>query len=509
MEIELKLLLAPADVAAFRRLALLEQYAADKPRSRQLSSTYFDTPDLLLRGHGMELRVRRAGRVWIETLKAAGQVAAGLHQRQEWEVRVVGAQPELAALAALVGPGTEWETVLTAPALAEALGPIFNSVFRRTVWLLRLPQGAEVELALDQGELRRGDAREPISEIELELKAGDPAALFDLALQLQDKIPLRVGNRSKAARGYALLDPQQPSAAKTKPVELARAMTVEQGFCTIASNCLAQIQDNEPGVLRGMDPESLHQMRVGVRRLRSALGLFAKWVPCPEALRTELAWLAGELSAARDADVFADSTLASVTDACPTDAELLRLQQAASMSARAKRQQAAVMVGSVPYSRLMLKLAAWLQGLRWRETLDASQRQQLNASIQTRAAQILARRHKKLRAGGERLDLGTPEERHRIRIAAKKARYAMEFFQSLHPAGRVKRSIKCLAALQDVLGRLNDAAVADGLLRQLGLSQPNLAGSAEFARGFLCAQAERNLRELASLWRAFRALKPP
>ena len=508
MEIELKLLLARADVAAFRRLALLKQYA-DKPRSRQLSSTYFDTPDLLLRGHGMELRVRRAGRVWIETLKAGAQVTAGLHQRQEWEVRVAGPQPELAALAALVGPGTDWETVLTAPALAQRLGPIFDSVFRRTVWLLRLPQGAEIELALDQGELRRGDAREPISEIELELKAGDPAALFGLALQLQDKMPLRVGNRSKATRGYALQDPQYPSAAKARPIELARAMTVEQAFRTIASNCLAQIQDNEPGILRGMDPESLHQMRVGVRRLRSALGLFAKWVPCSEALRTEIAWLVGELSVARDADVFADSTLASVTDACPSDAELLRLQQAASMSARVKRQQAAVMVGSVPYSRLMLNLAAWLQGSRWREKLDESQRQELDAPIQTRAAQILTRRHKKLLAGGERLDLRTPEERHRVRIAAKKARYATEFFQSLHPAGRVKRSIKCLAALQDALGRLNDAAVADGLLRQIGLSRPELARSAAFARGFLCAHAKRDLRQLAGLWRKFSAFKPP
>ncbi len=221
MEVELKLLLAPADVSAFRRLALLQQFAVSKPHSRKLSSTYFDTPELRLKEHGMELRVRRAGRVWIETLKADGHATAGLHERQEWEARVDGSQPDLEALAALVGAGSKWEKVLTAPALAKGLGPIFASVFRRTVWPLRLPHGALIELALDQGELQQGDLREPLSEVELELKSGDPVALFDFALQLQDKVPLRVGNLSKSARGYAFHAQQPLSSVKAGSVELA------------------------------------------------------------------------------------------------------------------------------------------------------------------------------------------------------------------------------------------------------------------------------------------------
>ena len=104
MEIELKLLLAPADVAVFRRLALLQQFAVDKPRAQKLSGTYFDTPELHLKKHGMELRVRRAGRIWTQTLKAGGHAMAGWHQRQEWETHVDGPQPDLAALTALVIP---------------------------------------------------------------------------------------------------------------------------------------------------------------------------------------------------------------------------------------------------------------------------------------------------------------------------------------------------------------------------------------------------------------------
>ena len=509
MEVELKLLLAPADVAAFRRLALLQQFAVDKPHSQKLSSTYFDTPERRLKEHGMELRVRRAGRVWSETLKADGRATAGLHQRQEWDARVDGPQPDLAALAALVGTGSEWEKVLTAPALAQGLEPIFDSVFRRTVWPLRLPHGALVELALDQGELWQGDAHDPISEVELELKAGDPSALFDFALKLQDKVPLRVGNFSKSARGYALHALQPLSAVKAGSVELAREMTVEQGFRAIVSNCMAQMQDNESGVMGSTDPESVHQMRVGMRRLRTALRLFAKWMPFPEALQSELDWLAGELGAARDADVLADSTLVRVSEACPMETELLPLKRATSMIARAKRRRAAASVGSVRYSRLMLGLVAWLQGSRRDESLDDSARQALAARIDKRAAKILAQRHKKLLESGKRLEDGSPEERHRVRIAAKKARYATEFFQCLHPAGRVKRYIKCLTALQDALGWLHDAVVADGLLRQIGKSHPELARSADFARGFLHGRTSQDVRELAGPWTQFSAMKPP
>jgi triphosphatase len=504
VETELKLLLAPADVAAFRRLALLKQLATGKPVTRLLRSTYFDTPELHLKKHGLALRVRRVGRTATQTLKAFWQAAqAGLHQRQEWETRVTGPQPELAALMALVGAGSPWEKVLRTPSLAQSLTPIFGSDVRRTVWHLRLAQGAEVELALDQGELRHGDQHEPISEIELELKSGTPEALFDLALQLQEQVPLRVGNLSKSARGYALQAPVAAAAVKARPVVLSRDLCVDEGFRVIAGNCLAQMQDNEPGVVQGLDPEWIHQMRVGMRRLRSALRLFAPWIPFPPALQQELAWLSGELGAARDADVLADSTLPKVIEACPQEADWLPLKRLASTIARKKRQQAAAAVASVRYSRLMLGLVGWLQAMRWHDSLDEAALGALAEPLEKRATQILDRRHKKLIKSGKRLKHGTPEERHQVRIAAKKARYATEFFQSLHPAGRVKRYVRRLAALQDALGWLNDAAVASRLLRGVEVDHPDLVGSASFARGYLCATAKQDLPGLGKLWEQF------
>ena len=419
-------------MAAFRRLALLKQYAVDKSHSRQLSGTYFDTSELHLKEHGMALCMRRAGRGWIAILTAGGGVATGLHQRRQWELRVAGPRPDLAALAALVEPSSKWGKALAAPALANVLVPMFDFELRRTVWPLRLPPGVEVDLTLDQGKLRRGDASEPISEVSFVLKGGDPAALFDFLLLLQGQVPLRLEPLSKAECGYALKAPQSSTAVQAEPVVLDSSMTAEEGFQVVVSNCLMQMQCNEVGVMRGIDPESVHQMRVGMRRLRSALGLYAKWIAFPEALQGELAWLGAELGAARDADVLADSTLARVAEACPMEAEWLRLQQFASTIARAKRQQASSAVVSVRYSSLLLGLVGWLQGSRWQESLGNSLHEALAAPLDKRAKQILARRHKKLLESGKRLKDGTPEERHRARIAAKKVRYATEFFQSLH-----------------------------------------------------------------------------
>lgn len=514
MEIELKLLLDPAHAAALRRHPLLRQYAIAKPYRQQLTSVYFDTPELHLRRHDAALRVRnvseRGGHPhhWLQTLKGGGEVAAGLHQRGEWESRVGGPRPELAALIALVGPGAGWAELLAAPALAQRLAPIFTTRVRRTTWLLRLPQGDEIELALDQGTLRHGAERQPISEIELELKSGDAARLFDFALALLEAVPLRVGNLSKAERGYALHAPQAPAVVEAARLELAAGLTVEQGFQAIAGHCLAQLQGNEAGVAQGSDPESVHQMRVGLRRLRSALGLFGDVAPCPAALRQELVWLASALGAARDWDVLVGDTLPRVAADGLDAAAWASLLQAASAAARQNRQQAAATVCSVRYARLLLCLGGWLQGARWRDALTAPERERLAAPLRPFATQALARRHATLKKRGKRLRGATPGERHRARIGAKNVRYAAEFFQSLFSAKRLQPYVAALTRLQGALGRLNDAGVADRLLRRLAQAQPELAPGAACARGDLAARGERELRQLAKSWKRFTAFKP-
>ncbi|MHB1250231.1 MAG: CYTH and CHAD domain-containing protein, partial [Polaromonas sp.] len=456
--------------------------------------------------HAVSERGGRTG-YWVQTLKGGNQVAAGLHQRGEWESRVGGPRPELAALIALVGPGSAWAKVLSAQALAQRLAPVFITRVRRTTWLLRLPQGDEIELALDQGMVQRDAAQEPISEIELELKSGDPARLFDCALALLKAVPLRIGNLSKAGRGYALYAPQAPVVVEAMPLELAPELTVEQGFQAIARNCLAQLQGNAAGVAQGSDPESVHQMRIGLRRLRSALGLFGEVAPCPDALQQELVWLARELGAVRDWDVLVGDTLPALAAGLGA-AAWAPLQQAAGAVARQNRHMAATVVCSVRYTRLLLSLGGWLQGGRWREALVQPRQDALAVPLAPFATQTLAQRHGTLKKRGQRLRGGTPQARHRVRIAAKNLRYAAEFFQSLYPTKRLRPYVAALTGLQGALGRLNDASVADALLRQLAQAHPELAPNAALARAGLVARGKRDLRRLGKLWQRFAALKP-
>lgn len=298
------------------------------------------------------------------------------------------------------------------------------------------------------------------------------------------------------------------AAVKARPVVLRRGSSVEQGFAVIVANCLQQMQDNEAGVAQGGDAECIHQMRVGLRRLRCALRLFETSMPLPAAQQAELAWLGKILGAARDADVLANAILPKLIEACPHEADLLRLRQCASRIARQKRQQAARAVASVRHARLMLGLVGWVEAAHWRESLDPAAIAALAEPMEDRAKRMLAQRQRKLVQQGKRLASDTPEQRHALRIAAKKARYATEFFQSLQAARRGRRYLGRLERLLDALGGLNDAAVADRLLHEIGLSHPRWSDSAAFARGWLHAATQRDLPRVARLWAQIASMDP-
>lgn len=295
--------------------------------------------------------------------------------------------------------------------------------------------------------------------------------------------------------------------ASTRTVQTG--MTVEQAFAAIVRDSFAHLLHHAAGVRGGDAPESVHQMRVGLRRLRLALRLFGRWIAVPPNLLAELRWLRVRLGAARDADVLAGGTLAALAATCPPEDGLAALQEAAAVHAQGMRQLAASAVKSARCARLMRDLSAWLQAAPWQAVPDDALQRTLRQPIGPRAARMLHRRHARLVEIGERLHPDQSEERHRLRIAAKKLRYATEFFQAVRPSGHTRRFLRRLAALLDVLGGLNDAVVADLLLRDLALREPALAGSTAFARGYLCAATAQDLPALVRHWRRFVAVGPP
>jgi triphosphatase len=287
IEIELKLTTDPMHVARFRHHAVLESMALGKPRRHKLHNVYFDTPDQDLQRAGIALRLRRMNGKWMQTIKSDRSVEAGLHQRNEWEWPVRSEEPELA-------PISVSDLKLLTPKLLARLRPLFVTDYWRTIWQLRTEQGAEIELVLDQGELHAGDIRQPISEIELELKTGEAASLFEVALAIQEQVPLWVEDRSKAQRGYMLCSGETSPPRKAKHVTLAPEMPVAEAFQRIARECLSQLQGNV--VELGQDPEYLHQARVAVRRLHAVLGVFEALFPKACASVTCFALRGGDVS---------------------------------------------------------------------------------------------------------------------------------------------------------------------------------------------------------------------
>jgi len=481
METELKLKIAAADVARMREHPLLANLPEAARREHELTDTYYDTPALDLWRAGLSLRVRRDGDAWIQTVKTASAGSPTLHERGEWESSLHGAQPDPAELARQVKPQRLRE-VLSSPAITGQLQPVFTSTTHRTTWDIGLPGGQLVECALDSGSIDANDRSVDVGELELELKRGNPSHLFELALALHRDIPLEVANDSKAARGYALLQGTAPAPVKAAKVRLRRKMRMEDALLAIGLNCMAQIESNVPGVLV-QSVESLHQMRVGLRRLRALLDMFGDLAPLPPELKDGLDWLSGELGATRDWDVLAETTLPAI-HGIHTEA----LQAAAKERARALHKAMLPTLHAPRYTQLMLQMNGWLRGRQWRPASGLSKNDPLAEPALDGLVPLISTAQKRLRKRIGMLDEHDAPARHRVRIAAKKARYAAEFFRDLLPAKEVKAYVKSLSALQDRLGHLNDLAVAAKLLPVLENS--GHAHDAAFARGYVSGASD-------------------
>jgi inorganic triphosphatase YgiF len=494
MEVELKLLLAPEHNERLLHHPLLGAPA----RVQQLSARYFDTPDLHLLRHGAGLRVRKVDGEWIQTMKAGGSVQSGLHRRNEWEGPVDRSWPRLGKLRQLIGDDQQWLSILDEPELKQRLEPLFLVDVQRHLWEVETG-GNRIEVALDVGHIERNSQQLPVNEIELELKEGDAAGLYAFALQLLDDIPLRMSNINKAQRGYMLVHDGGQAPFRAPALELDAGASLTDALPAVLGNCLEHIQRNELAVVEGHDPETLHQMRVGVRRLRSALKLFEPVAPCPPALLEDVTWLGTELGAARDWDVLLSSTLPGMNAAAGGQQGLAELQALVLETSQAKRRQAAQALLSPRYTRLMLTMGSWML-----QTAPL-----LNDSAAHFSRQILQQLHKSLLKRANRMTEDDTASAHRTRIAAKRGRYALEFFHTLYRIRSTRTYLKTLAAMQDELGQHNDLVVADRLLQELAQQHPQSASVIQFARGYLVALQSAQPADLDAIRQRLHALRLP
>jgi len=498
-EIELKLRLPRASLRQALASPLL--VAARGARTQKLSATYFDTPALDLWRNRVALRVRREGRRWVQAVKAGGSAASGVHMRQETETVIAGARPDIAVL-----PRDPATKILRSRKIAGTLIPVLSTEITRSVRLLEPAPGVLIEVAIDRGVIRSGRHRDPVCELELELKQGPVTALFDLAQRLAAEIPVALEHRSKAARGYALFSAGVAAPVKAEPVFVTRDMDAGAAFRAIAAAALAQVHANEHGVISSADPEYLHQMRVGLRRLRSALGLFRDLlgdavVPHAAALRT----IAVELGVARDWDVLVTETLPQMREAAPPAAGTAAFDAACAACRQAMRRKSKKTIKTIGYAKAMLALGCWLgspettASAPWREPASAY------------ASRVLVARHARVLKRGRHLAQRSATDLHRLRIAVKKLRYAVEFFAGLFQVNDMTVQRARLARLQDILGRINDATVVESLLDAAIAAAPGraVAAAADHVLEWHRARAVAERGKLQLAWRHYRAARRP
>jgi len=295
--------------------------------------------------------------------------------------------------------------------------------------------------------------------------------------------------------------PTTPKAVKAASLKLGKRMSVEQAFQAIVHNCIDQVQANEAGVIRSHDMESLHQMRVGLRRLRAGVAMFSSVLHTPDEIKSELGWMMDQLAQARDWDVLLASTLPHVEEAIEQPGALAQLRQATQEKIDASHAHVAEAVTSPRFQQLVSKLDEWQDQRGWREERTPKGRQGAETRIVDFAGDILGAEQERLHKRGKKLKGATSEERHRVRIAAKRTRYAAEFFASLYPGKRVRPFVAAVSALQTELGAMNDAAVGQRMLDELCEGNEALREEAALVRGYLAAGNMQSLQRVRRVWK--------
>lgn len=468
-EIELKF-----QVPAGKRQAVLRALTDTKGKARartlRLQAQYFDTPDQRLAKAHVSLRLRQEGEDWVQTLKCPGE---NRWTRLEHEVprAADGGEPRLdTALHAGTAAGEQLAAALGDQ--AASLQVYYATDVQRTLRMIR-STGVLAEVALDVGEIRAGGDTRALHEIEFELKSGSVDALVALAARWVARHGLWVDVISKAERGQQLAR-RAPAVAPVyaQDVVLKEPHSPDAALRQMVAACLAHLLPNAAEVAAGAArPEHVHQTRVALRRLRTALRIYGDWSPAVAAdWEPALAALFGQLGGVRDRDALQAELLPALAAAGAPLAEL---------PAEAAGPAIDELLRAPATTRLWLALIAFSQAAPAETETPAPV-----GGLRALAAAKLDHLQRQLAKDAKAYAGFDDAQRHRARRRIKRLRYAIEFAASLFRAKKVQAYVQRLKPAQDALGEYNDLVVAEQAFTQLLPAQPE----AWFALGWLAAQ---------------------
>ena len=482
-------------VPAKRRAALERELRRGSVRIEQMQAIYFDTADEHLAKHGVALRLRKEGRYWVQTVKAA---MAGSLRRVEDNVSVKGprggrppaldlarhdAAPAGEVLRKTLGNGSKGDA-------SAGLSIRFRTDVSRMTRTICVA-GARVEIALDTGEIVAGDRSQPICELELELKSGNAAALVRLAAQWADRHGLWLSTVSKGERGRRLAAGE----AEGHPVKaVAPHVEVRQGaaafFVATIESCLAQVLGNASEVVAGVcDEQLVHQLRIGLRRLRTALrelgmlgnGIDSAWEPV---LRSTFQ----ELGKHRD--------IAVVMPAVRKELDAAGTPSFPDPKTEHGVRRPEAVVRDPVFQQTLLGVVAFCHMPTARMDREDSIGRDVRRFVAGRLDELRGR----VERDGKRFAKLNPARQHRVRKRLKRLRYLSEFAAPLFGSKRVTRYLAVWREAQDALGEYNDKRIAAEAYR----AQAKMERRARFAVNWLTARqpacvkgCERALRKAA------------
>ncbi len=471
-----------------------------KERSDRIAASYFDTDGLALEDAGVALRLRANGGNCLQLVDSPNGASYRFFERVAWQRPLQDAHPDFEALAR-----DELPELLTDKIL-EALKPVFKASAYRSLYTLA-DSNAEIDLAIVDGKVEFGERSSVYAEIEFHLIRGDAAELFSQVWALDEVVPLRLSTLTEDARGYALLRDRPGKAVKPGTVQLEHGAGSAEAFRVIAHSCIQHIAANERAISPN-NAESLHQMRIGLRRLRTALSLFGRTVNDTqiETVKAELKWITGILGQARDVDVFLSDVMLPLRKQYHEEPGLFSLHRTYAAQRTKAYERVAQATNSVRYRSLMLELAAWVEAGPWANNQNEESRAQRAKPVEIFAAGELTRRRRKVKKRGERLKKLDPDERHGLRIQVKRLRYASEFFVTLFPGKKRKKRamLASLKDLQEALGDVNDIAVRAGLKAEVVTTKARRSNNARdqhraFAAGLIIGHQKARVETLMKM----------
>lgn len=500
LERELKLLVTRKDLSKVFRLRTMTDALRAAPQRRLMRCSYHDTPEHDLRKHGIELRILRVGREWIQTMKVLDDGLIGPYSPTEFECPVASGQPDFAPLAEAGAP-----PALLAPEIQSRVMEIFEIRFWRRKGVLEFTNGAMIEICADSGSVIAGEESATICEVNLELKRGLPDSLHEVANELASKIDVQLNLLSKPDLGYHLIEGFEPKPVFAKKTKLSGGRTVEEVFARLLTESVEHAFANEEAVLESSDIEGVHQMRVGLRRFRSVLSVFKPIIPedCCNVAKEKARPLLAALGPARDWDVFVTEQIAALRRSMPDWEHFADLERVAETLRARAYQGLRELLRSRAYHQAKLTLVSWIACHGWRASMTSEELAGLKRPADEFVKLALQQGHQRIRKRGRGIRRKKVDELHRLRIATKRQRYSVEFFGSLFPAKKVRGYRSSLKVMQRDLGRLNDSATAKRLLEEIRRIQ-GMQDSVQFVLGWTARGCGDSHEHLKDVWKSFK-----